>query len=47
MNDSKGWRDRCVYEEHVKYGYTLKEIGDHLKIHYGTVSKVISRTAKG
>ena len=47
MNDSKTTRDRCIYEAHMKYGYTLKEIGDHLKIHYSTVSKVISRTAKG
>jgi putative transposase len=46
MNDSKTTRDRCIYEAHVKYGYTLKEIGDHLKIHYSTVSKVISRAAK-
>ena len=46
MNDSKTGRDRCIYEGHVKYGYTLKEIGDHLKIQYHTVSKVISRTAK-
>lgn len=47
MNDSKTGRDRCIYEGHVKYGYTLKEIGDHLKIHNRTVSKVISRTGKG
>ena len=47
MNDSKTGRDRCIYEGHVKYGYTLKEIGDHLKIHNSTVSKVISRTGKG
>ncbi len=46
MSDSKTSRDRCICEAHVKYRYTLKEIGDHLKIHYSTVSKVISRTAK-
>ncbi|MGO9117141.1 MAG: hypothetical protein ACLQPD_05960 [Desulfomonilaceae bacterium] len=45
MNDSKISRDRCIYEGDVKYGYTLKEIGDHLKIRYSAVSKVISRTA--
>jgi DNA-binding MarR family transcriptional regulator len=27
----------------VKYGYTLEEIADHLKIHYTTVSKVVSK----
>ena len=29
MNDSKTTRDRCIYEARMKYGYTLKEIGDH------------------
>ena len=27
------------------YGYTLKEIADHLQIHYTTVSKVLTRKA--
>lgn len=29
---------------HVRYGYTLKEIGEHLGIHYTTVSKTVSRS---
>ncbi len=31
-------------DAHVKYGYALKEIGEHLGIHYTTVSKAISRS---
>ncbi|RJP60524.1 MAG: hypothetical protein C4549_00515 [Deltaproteobacteria bacterium] len=34
-------RNRHVYAAHVKYGYTLKEIADHLGIHYTTVSKAL------
>jgi hypothetical protein len=30
--DTKSQRDRNVYDAHMKYGYTLKEIADHLKI---------------
>jgi DNA-binding MarR family transcriptional regulator len=30
---------------HMTHGYTLKEIGDYLGIHYTTVSKVIAREA--
>ena len=34
-------RNSNVYAAHVKYGYTLKEIADHLGIHYTTVSKAV------
>jgi len=30
-----------MYAAHVRYGYTLKEIGDFLGIHYSTVSKLL------
>jgi DNA-directed RNA polymerase specialized sigma24 family protein len=40
LNNQK--RDRAIYTAHVKLGYTLKEIGDHLGIHYTTVSKVVN-----
>ncbi|MDH7500286.1 MAG: addiction module toxin RelE, partial [candidate division NC10 bacterium] len=36
-------RDRRIYDSHVHYGYTLKEIAHHLKIHYTTVSKAAKR----
>jgi hypothetical protein len=34
-------RKGAIYQAHVKYGYTLKEIADYLNIHYTTVSKII------
>ena len=34
-------RNRRVYDAHVKYAYTLKEIADFLGIHYTTVSKAV------
>jgi REP element-mobilizing transposase RayT len=39
----KAERNRAVYLAHVTYGYTLKEIADHLRVHYTTVSKVINK----
>jgi putative transposase len=34
-------RNRAIVAAHVRYGYTLSEIGRHLGIHYTTVSKII------
>jgi putative transposase len=34
-------RNKHIYTAHIKHGYTLKDIADHLNIHYTTVSKVI------
>jgi len=39
----KGQRDKGIDAAHMNYGYTLKEIADHLGIHYTTVSKVIGK----
>ena len=36
-------RDQAVYHAHVTYGCTLKEIGDHLGVHYTTVSKIMNK----
>jgi len=36
-------RNEKIYDAHVKYGYTLKEISDFPGIHYTTVSKVIQK----
>lgn len=38
---SKNERNVAIFEAHVKHGYRLKEIAQHLGIHYTTVSKVI------
>jgi len=32
---------------HLKYGYTLSEIGGHLGLHYTTVSKVVNQMRPG
>jgi DNA-binding CsgD family transcriptional regulator len=37
----KSGRNEEIYQAHVKFGYTLKEIADRLDIHYTTVSKAI------
>ena len=34
-------RNRNIRIAHLKFGYTLKEIADHLRIHYTTVSKAL------
>jgi putative transposase len=37
----KAERNKQIHQAHVRHGYTLKEIADHLGIHYTTVSKII------
>ena len=36
-------RDEAVYAAHISYCYTLREIGDHLGVHYSTISRAIRR----
>lgn len=38
---TKSLEIKGMYAAHVQYGYTLKEIGDFLGIHYSTVSKLL------
>jgi putative transposase len=38
---TKRERNSVIFEAHVKYGYTLREIAKYLEIHYTTVSKVV------
>jgi hypothetical protein len=40
---STAQRDTGISIAHMHHGYTLKEISDHLGIHYTTVSKVIAK----
>ncbi|MCJ7806837.1 MAG: helix-turn-helix domain-containing protein [Clostridia bacterium] len=42
-NLTKSSKDEKIYEAHVKYGYTLKEISDFFGIHYATVSRVVRK----
>ena len=37
----KGTRNTNIRIAHLKFGYTLKEIADHLRIHYTTVNKAL------
>jgi putative transposase len=41
VKQDKVLRNKAIYDAHVTYGYTLKEIADHLGIHYTTVSKAV------
>lgn len=34
-------RNKQIHQAHIQHGYSLKEIADHLGIHYTTVSKVV------
>jgi putative transposase len=40
--DSRQQRNNRIAEAHIMHGYTLKEIADHLGIHYTTVSRVVT-----
>ena len=40
-------RNEIILRAHVEYGYTLSEIGEHLGLHYTTVSKVINAAGRG
>ena len=41
-NVSRIERNGLIRAAHIEHGYTLMEIGDHLGLHYTTVSKVIN-----
>ncbi len=36
-------KGRVVHEAHVRYGYTLKDIAEHLSVHYTTVSRAVKK----
>ena len=36
-------KDKAMYEAHLQYGYTLKDIAEFIGIHYTTVSRVIKK----
>jgi REP element-mobilizing transposase RayT len=44
--EKKG-KDKTIYDAYVRYGYTMKEISDHLGIHYATISRAIKRMEHG
>jgi putative transposase len=44
---NKEERDRLAAEAHLSHDYTLKEIADHLHLHYATVSRAVKRMMEG
>jgi len=40
---TRSQKDKAMYEAHLKYGYTLKEIAEYIGIHYTTESKAIKK----
>ncbi len=43
MFKEKKVKGKPVYRAHVTYGYTLKEIAEHLGVHYTTISRAVKR----
>ncbi len=39
-------RDRAIWKAHVQYGYSLATVGQHLGLHYTTISKNRSASAE-
>ena len=46
IRERNSWKE-AIYEAHVRFGYTLKEIADYLTIHYTTVSKIVKEVEGG
>lgn len=44
---SRAERNELIRRAHLDYGYTLMEIGDHLDLHYTTVSKIVNAERQG
>jgi REP-associated tyrosine transposase len=40
---SRQARDRAIHAAHIEHGYSLKQIGEALNLHYSTVSKIVKR----
>ena len=45
QTETKAERNKNIYGLHMSCGYSLKEIADHVQIHYTTVGKVLTRKA--
>jgi REP element-mobilizing transposase RayT len=38
--------DKTIHAAYVRYGYTMKEIAEHLGLHYATISRAIKRVER-
>ena len=47
IKQDKKQRNRAIKKACIDYAYKLKEIADHLEIHYSTVSRVVSEDETG
>lgn len=36
-------KDKAMYEAHLQYGYSLKDIAEYISVHYTIVSKAIRK----
>ena len=36
-------KEQVIYEAHLQYGYTLKDIAEYIGVHYTTVSRAIKK----
>ena len=36
-------KDKAMYEAHLQYGYTLKDIAEYIGVDYATVSRAIRK----
>jgi len=41
-NDQK-LKDQVIYEAHLQYGYTLKDIAEYIGVNYTTVSRAVKK----
>jgi REP element-mobilizing transposase RayT len=39
--------DETIYAAYIHYGYTMKEIAEHLGFHYATISRAMKRVEQG
>ena len=37
------FKDKAMYEVHLEYSYTLKDIAEYISVHYATVGRAISK----
>ena len=42
LKDKKS-KEQVIYEAHLQYGYTLKDIAEYIGVHYSTVSRAIKK----
>ena len=38
--------DKAIYAAYVRYGFTMKEIAEHMGFHYATISRTIKRVER-